>query len=66
MRVTPLTDRASLSDDTRATIAAIVAGHRTLSDVLRWGRVSEIVTQDEYTHDVVVATGDKFTVFDTT
>ncbi|HTA75497.1 MAG TPA: hypothetical protein VK733_14535 [Gemmatimonadaceae bacterium] len=67
MRVTPLTDRASLSDDTRATIAAIVAGHRTLSDVLRWGRVSEIVTQDEYTHDVVVPYDDRLTlVFDTT
>jgi hypothetical protein len=44
---------------------------RTLEEVMRWAHalghaLVEVVTQDEYTHDVVVATGDKFTVFDTT
>jgi hypothetical protein len=47
---------------------------RTLDDVLRWARgqeppwsVVEIVTQDEYTHDVVVGNGgDTYLVFDTT
>jgi hypothetical protein len=47
---------------------------RTLAEVLAWAReqsppreVVEIVTQDEYTHDVVVPfEGDCFLVFDTT
>ena len=45
----------------------------TLEHVLVWTRsaspphcVAEIVTQDEYTHDVVVDTHDCFVVFDTT
>jgi hypothetical protein len=45
-----------------------------LADVLRWGReqspprvVVEIITQDEYTHDVVVPfEGDHFLAFDAT
>jgi hypothetical protein len=47
---------------------------RTLGDVLEWMRrqqpsrsVTEIVTQDEYTHDVVVGYDeDVYLVFDTT
>ena len=67
MRATPLIDRAQLSDDVRARLASIVARHRTLAEVLRWGRVSEIVTQDEYTHDVVVPYDQRLTlVYDTT
>jgi hypothetical protein len=39
----------------------------TLEDVIRAGLdVVEVVTQDEYTHDVIVAKDDKFLVFDTT
>ena len=46
----------------------------TLADVLAWGRaqrppapVAEIVTQDEYTHDVVVPLGARdYLSFDTT
>jgi hypothetical protein len=46
---------------------------RTLEQVLAWSRsksppyrVAEIVTQDEYTHDVVIAAGESYLVFDTT
>ncbi|HEX9101801.1 MAG TPA: hypothetical protein VF997_06340 [Polyangia bacterium] len=44
---------------------------QTLEEVLRWAHalghsLVEVVTQDEYTHDVVVAAGERFLVFDTT
>ena len=40
----------------------------TLEEILRWGgHVLEVIVQDEYTHDVIVAGhGDGFLVFDTT
>jgi hypothetical protein len=57
----PLTNRARLNDAQIAELAAEVGGHTTLEQVLHWGlshkpprRVEEIVTQDEYTHDVLV------------
>ena len=56
-----LSNRARLDDARLARLAAEVGGHTTLEQVLRWGlgynpvrRVEEIVTQDEYTHDVLV------------
>jgi hypothetical protein len=44
---------------------------RTLEEVTRWTlgaghALIDVVTQDEYTHDVVVAAGPRFLVFDTT
>ena len=44
---------------------------RTLEEVMRWAHalghaLVEVVTQDEYTHDVVVAAGPQWLVFDTT
>jgi hypothetical protein len=44
---------------------------RTLEEVTRWTlgaghALVDVVTQDEYTHDVVVAAGPRFLVFDTT
>lgn len=45
----------------------------TLADLMRWcekqvprAQVAEIVTQDEYTHDVVLPFGSAFLSFDTT
>jgi hypothetical protein len=45
----------------------------TLADLMRWCekqsprvQISEIVTQDEYTHDVVLPFGAAFVDFDTT
>ena len=60
-----------------ATLIAVVTesffGARTLADVLEWARrqrpvvsVLEIVTQDEFTHDVVLPFGRAFLSFDTT
>ena len=51
-----------------------VASHRNLSDVVRWlsatgsmDALSDVVTQDEFTHDITVLWGgDVFLVFDTT
>ena len=49
------------------------AGCHTLGDLLSWcsaqsphAQISEIVTQDEYTHDVVLPFGSWFLSFDTT
>lgn len=57
----PLTDRVHLDAAERARLGALVADQTTLGDVLQWGlsqkpviQPEEIVTQDEYTHDVVV------------
>lgn len=66
-----LTDRAGLSPAELAELAAIVAGHRILAHVVRWCAaqgvpIRDVVTQDEYTHDVVVPYGRHFLVYDTT
>ena len=60
-------------DVVRRAEVALAARH-TLADVLAWAReqtpprsVAEIVTQDEYTHDVVVPfDGSHFLAFDAT
>jgi hypothetical protein len=59
---TPLTNKATkLPQASLDDLARAVSGHATLHDVLEWGfaqkpvrQVEEIVTQDEYTHDVLV------------
>lgn len=52
---------ATVAAEVLAAVRATVATQGTLGDVLAWARaqlppraVDEIVTQDEYTHDVVV------------
>ena len=54
-------------------VASLFGEIQTLADLLRWVnaqrpavRVLEIVTQDEFTHDVVVPFGVAFLSFDTT
>jgi hypothetical protein len=69
-----LDDRAGLAPETRAALAAEVARHATLGDVVRWALadspprlVAEVVVQDEYTHDVVLPGRDGlWLVYDTT
>ena len=73
-----LANHANLSAEHLARVERELAQARTLSGVLRWGLgadsgallpqvVAEVVTQDEYTHDVVVAVDDGlYLVFDTT
>ncbi len=65
---------AELVDDSvLADVAHAFARYHTLADLLRWCatqsphvQVSKIVTQDEYTHDVVLPFGSHFLSFDTT
>ena len=74
MRTVPLHDHAGLGDDIRTKLEAVVQPLRTLADVLAWARttvppstVVEIITQDEYTHDVVLeSSGSPYLAFDTT
>ena len=46
---------------------------RTLEELIRWcaeqtppRTIADVITQDEYTHDVVVEDADRWLVFDTT
>jgi hypothetical protein len=55
------------------TVERTIRGQRTLAELLRWAaaqlprvQIAEIVTQDEYTHDVVLPFGAAFLSFDTT
>jgi hypothetical protein len=56
---------------------ASIAKHHGLSDVLAWAAakpkadvhpriVAEVITQDEFTHDVIVPYREVFLVYDTT
>jgi hypothetical protein len=73
MRIIPVLD-AGAGPDAVGRAERAVARLTTLADVLAWGRaqappapVAEIVTQDEYTHDVVVPLGARdYLSFDTT
>ncbi len=69
-----LIDHAGLDAEERARIEAVVAGHPTLEQVVRWcaaqrppRKFADIITQDEYTHDVIVPWRDALhLVYDTT
>ena len=74
MRPIPIHDYAQLPPDRRSELEAVVQSLRPLGDTLEWARaqtppwsVAEVVTQDEYTHDVVLeSSGQPFLAFDTT
>lgn len=71
-----LKNYSNLSGVDLAMLEDSVAEHRTLGNVLAWaGRVpgkflphivAEVVTQDEYTHDVIVPYDGLYLVYDTT
>ncbi len=69
-----LVDYAGLAPGERQALGTILAPLGTLERVLDWGRglspavdIDEILTQDEYTHDVVFRLADnRYLVFDTT
>ena len=70
---TPLIDYASLDEATRARLVQIVAAQTSLESVLNWGReqrppvdIESILTQDEYTHDVLIPFDGRYLVYDTT
>jgi hypothetical protein len=69
---------AKLSENEFAELENVLAKHKTLGQVLTWAGgapakgdflpqiVAEVITQDEFTHDVVVPYKDLFLVYDTT
>ena len=74
MREVPVNTQGTVERDGVARLSPMLREQRTLGDVLAWGRtlapprtVTEIVTQDEYTHDVVLAVEERiYVVYDTT
>jgi len=70
---TPLIDYANLDESARVRLTAIVASQSSLQSVLDWGRqqmprvdIESILTQDEYTHDVLIPFEGRYLVYDTT
>lgn len=74
MKVSNLAD---LPEKEFAELERDLAKHKTLAQVLIWANtkpkkdflpqiVAEVVTQDEFTHDVVIPYKDLFLVYDTT
>ena len=72
-----ITNLANLSEEEFATIENELAKHKTLGQVLAWAHsksktdflpqiVADVITQDEFTHDVVVPYKNLFLVYDTT
>ncbi len=70
MHTVPLIDYVGLPDADRRQLAEIVASERTLAAVLTRrgaGAVTEIITQDEFTHDVLIPLdARRWLVYDTT
>jgi hypothetical protein len=67
--VSVIIDYASLTSDERAALEAVVRPQTTLQHVLREFGVRacmDIVTQDEYTHDILVAHRGLWLSYDTT
>jgi len=70
----PLIDYSGLDPAARQRLAHAVAGQTTLERALDWGcaqepplKVEIVITQDEYTHDVLVPfEGRRYLVYDTT
>ncbi len=72
-----LRNYSSKSEEDLADLLSEVGRHRGLRDVLAWAAikpkvemhpqiVAEVVTQDEYRHDVIVPYQNIFLVYDTT
>ena len=68
----PLIDYAQLDAAERDVLARAIAAHTTLEQALDWARtltppraVESVLTQDEYTHDVVIPYGSRYLVYDT-
>ena len=66
----PLIDYAGLPEAERSRLATLVESERTLAAVLTRrgaGAVREIITQDEFTHDVLIPLdARRWLVYDTT
>ncbi len=69
----PLIDYSDLDPAAREALELAIAPQTTLERALDWGRnhqpplaVETILTQDEYTHDVLIPYDDRYLVYDTT
>lgn len=68
----PVTDYANLNEKDREQISQKLAMLRSLGDIVPWSLAQKtdiysVITQDEYTHDVIVPLPSKVVlVFDTT
>ena len=69
----PLIDYARLESGEGDALASAIADQTTLELALDWARtltpprgVESVLTQDEYTHDVVIPAGTRWLVYDTT
>ena len=71
------TNLANLSENEFAELESELAKHKTLGQVLAWASlppktdflprtVAEVITQDEFTHDVIIPYKNLFLVYDTT
>jgi hypothetical protein len=60
-----ITNYSNLDSDHLSSIERELSGHRSLADLLEWARrqpsgdldprvIAGVVTQDEYTHDIIV------------
>jgi hypothetical protein len=70
-------NRTNLSDEIFQPIAEELEQHRSLLDILKWARmqpqsllhpeiISELVIQDEFTHDLVIPWNDLYFVYGST
>jgi hypothetical protein len=73
MRTVPIRAAEPVPSGVLAAVNEAFAQCQTLADLMRWCQlqvpyvsVTEIVTQDEYAHDVVLPFGEVFLSFDTT
>lgn len=72
MRTIPVRSADIVAQEVLGTVAQAFARCLTLADLMRWtveqsprAQIASIVTQDEYTHDVILPFGPHFLSFDT-
>ena len=68
----PLIDHANLEPAERDALTRAIAAQTMLERALDWARtltpprgVESVLTQDEYTHDVLIPYGTRYLVYDT-
>ena len=64
-------DLTGIPETLRARLTGELASFGMLSELVQWAArrgaaIADVVIQDEFTHDVVVALGEHWLVFDTT
>jgi hypothetical protein len=72
MRTIPVRAAEAVGDDVLHNVEIEFGGCQTLADLMHWtaeqtprAQIAQIVTQDEYTHDVILPYGPNYLSFDT-